>query len=58
VARASKEKYVYDFAAGQLCSAAYWVASQADAICQKQKQWLALSCNGIYSFLVKSQAEH
>lgn len=32
VARASKKKYVYAFTAGQMCSAAYWVASQADAI--------------------------
>ena len=32
VARASKTKYVYAFSAGQMCSAAYWVASQADAI--------------------------
>lgn len=32
VARASKEKYVYAFSSGQMCSAAYWVASQADAI--------------------------
>ncbi|MEI8313742.1 MAG: S49 family peptidase, partial [Verrucomicrobiota bacterium] len=32
VADASKVKYVYAFSAGQMCSAAYWVASQADAI--------------------------
>lgn len=32
VAEASKAKYVYAFTAGQMCSAAYWVASQADAI--------------------------
>lgn len=32
VARASRQKYVYAFTAGQMCSAAYWVASQADAI--------------------------
>lgn len=32
VARASKQKYVYAFTSGQMCSAAYWVASQADAI--------------------------
>lgn len=32
VAEASKVKYVYAFSAGQMCSAAYWVASQADAI--------------------------
>jgi len=32
VAEASKAKYVYAFSAGQMCSAAYWVASQADAI--------------------------
>ena len=32
VAEASKMKYVYAFSAGQMCSAAYWVASQADAI--------------------------
>jgi len=32
VADASKAKYVYAFSAGQMCSAAYWVASQADAI--------------------------
>ena len=32
VADASKTKYVYAFSAGQMCSAAYWVASQADAI--------------------------
>ena len=32
VADAAKSKYVYAFTAGQMCSAAYWVASQADAI--------------------------
>jgi len=32
VADATKAKYVYAFSAGQMCSAAYWVASQADAI--------------------------
>ena len=32
VADAAKAKYVYAFSAGQMCSAAYWVASQADAI--------------------------
>ena len=32
VTEASKVKYVYAFSAGQMCSAAYWVASQADAI--------------------------
>lgn len=32
VAEATKSKYVYAFSAGQMCSAAYWVASQADAI--------------------------
>jgi signal peptide peptidase SppA len=32
VAEAAKAKYVYAFSAGQMCSAAYWVASQADAI--------------------------
>jgi len=32
VAEAGKTKYVYAFSAGQMCSAAYWVASQADAI--------------------------
>jgi signal peptide peptidase SppA len=32
VADAAKSKYVYAFSAGQMCSAAYWVASQADAI--------------------------
>ena len=28
----SKGKYVYAFSDGQMCSAAYWIASQADAI--------------------------
>ena len=28
----SKTKYVYAFSGGQMCSAAYWVASQCDAI--------------------------
>ncbi len=28
----SRQKYVYAFTAGQMCSAAYWVASQCDAI--------------------------
>lgn len=32
VADLSREKYVYAFTAGQMCSAAYWVASQCDAI--------------------------
>lgn len=32
VADAAKSKYVYAFSAGQMCSAAYWVASQTDAI--------------------------
>jgi len=32
VADASKEKYVYAFSAGMMCSGAYWVASQCDAI--------------------------
>lgn len=32
VADASKEKYIHAFTAGQLCSAAYWIASPCDAI--------------------------
>jgi signal peptide peptidase SppA len=32
VADVSKAKYVYAFSAGLMCSGAYWVASQADAI--------------------------
>jgi len=32
VAAASKTKTVYAFSAGQMCSAAYWVASQCDAV--------------------------
>jgi signal peptide peptidase SppA len=32
VAAASKSKAVYAFSAGQMCSAAYWVASQCDAV--------------------------
>lgn len=32
VADASKEKFVYAFTGGLMCSAAYWVASQCDAI--------------------------
>ena len=32
VAAASKDKTVYAFSAGQMCSAAYWVASQCDAV--------------------------
>lgn len=32
VAAISKAKYVYAFTDGQMCSAAYWIASQADAI--------------------------
>ena len=32
VAALSKAKYVYAFSDGQMCSAAYWIASQADAI--------------------------
>jgi signal peptide peptidase SppA len=32
VADASRQKYVYAFTSGQMCSAAYWVASQCDAI--------------------------
>ena len=32
VADASQQKHVYAFSAGQMCSAAYWVASQCDAI--------------------------
>ena len=32
VAAVSKAKYVYAFSDGQMCSAAYWIASQADAI--------------------------
>ena len=35
VADASKQKFVYAFSAGLMCSAAYWVASQADAIYAK-----------------------
>lgn len=32
VAEVSRNKYAYAFTAGEMCSAAYWVASQADAI--------------------------
>ena len=32
VASLSKAKYVYAFSDGQMCSAAYWIASQADVI--------------------------
>ncbi len=32
VADASRQKYTYAFTSGQMCSAAYWVASQCDAI--------------------------
>jgi hypothetical protein len=32
VSSASRQKQVYAFSAGQMCSAAYWVASQANAI--------------------------
>ncbi len=32
VADVSRRKYVYAFTAGEMCSAAYWVGSQADAI--------------------------
>ncbi len=32
VAGVSKRKYVHAFSDGQMCSAAYWIASQADAI--------------------------
>lgn len=32
VAEVSKVKYIYAFTDGQMCSAAYWIASQADAI--------------------------
>ena len=32
VAGVSKKKYIYAFTDGQMCSAAYWIASQADAI--------------------------
>ena len=32
VADCSKNRYVYAFSGGQMCSAAYWVASQCDAI--------------------------
>jgi signal peptide peptidase SppA len=32
VATASRTKTVYAFSAGQMCSAAYWVASQCDAV--------------------------
>jgi len=32
VADLAREKYTYAFSAGQMCSAAYWVASQCDAI--------------------------
>lgn len=32
VADATKQKRVHAFTAGQMCSAAYWIASQADAI--------------------------
>ena len=32
VADASQQKYVYAFSGGQMCSAAYWIASQCDAI--------------------------
>lgn len=32
VADASQQKYVYAYSAGQMCSAAYWVAAQCDAI--------------------------
>lgn len=32
VADVSKAKYTYAFTDGQMCSAAYWIASQADAI--------------------------
>ena len=32
VADASREKYVYAYSGGQMCSAAYWIASQCDAI--------------------------
>ena len=32
VASASRQKQVYAFSSGQMCSAAYWIASQANAI--------------------------
>ena len=32
VADASRGKYVYAYSGGQMCSAAYWIASQCDAI--------------------------
>ncbi|PTY03333.1 hypothetical protein DB346_05485 [Verrucomicrobia bacterium LW23] len=32
IADATRQKYVYAFTAGQMCSAAYWLASQCDAI--------------------------
>lgn len=32
VATLSKSKYVYAFSDGQMCSAAYWIASQADVV--------------------------
>lgn len=32
VSSASRQKQVYAFSAGQMCSAAYWVASQANAV--------------------------
>ncbi len=55
VADASKEKFVYAYTGGLMCSAAYWVASQADAIYASPSARVG-SIGVIIPFLDKSEA--
>lgn len=55
VADASKEKFVYAFTGGQMCSAAYWVASQCDALYASSSARVG-SIGVILPFLDESEA--
>jgi len=55
VADLSKAKYTYAFSGGQMCSAAYWVASQCDAIYATPGAWIG-SIGVILPVIDSSQA--
>ncbi len=55
VADASRQKFVYAFSGGLMCSAAYWVASQADAIYAAPSARIG-SIGVIIPFLDKAEA--
>lgn len=57
VARLSREKYVYAYTSGMCCSAAFWVASQCDAIYAAPSARLG-SVGVILPMLDSSEAHH